>query len=232
MLGESAAATKPIKFYVFGLGLLLLGCGVAACLPLLFSLAPHPSARFVPPAKKGLTWGKVTHDSALGIDFVGCHGQPRVSGNSTGSCDPYEGDTSCTVALPILCLKPENLPRPNYAITGSAGGLPAEGYNGWTGGQIGLTEPVRGSDLTSAATGDAMCTAALGSGYQMAEHHDGKYIVGMGETTYYAQTWPPASQLSTGGWSWYAYGSLPENSRFWVKINGQPANCWDPAPTP
>jgi hypothetical protein len=29
------------------------------------------------------------------------------------------------------------------------------------------------------------------------------------------------------GWAFYAYGNLPDDARFGVHIDDQPANCWD-----
>jgi hypothetical protein len=179
--------------------------------------------------KKGLTWGLLSHSDELGIDRVGCYGRPRIDGSSDGqACDPYQGDTSCSIALPILCLKAEHLPRPNYAVTGKGHAMSVEYYNGWTGGHIGLTQPVRGDMLTSVEAADKMCAAALGNGYRMAEHHDGKYVIGMSANKYYGETWPSESQLSYGGWHWYAYGNIHDDKRFWVYINDQQqGNCWD-----
>jgi hypothetical protein len=39
----------------------------------------------------------------------------------------------------------------------------------------------------------------------MAEHHDGG-----------------------GGWSWYAYGHVRTDTRYWVYINDTSGNCWNP----
>jgi hypothetical protein len=181
--------------------------------------------------KKGLTWGLVSHIDELGVDRVGCSGKPRVDGSSDGqACDPYQGDTSCSTALPILCLKAANLPRPNYAVAGKEYAMPVEYYNGWTGGQIGITQPVRGDQLTSVETANELCKAALGEGFRMAEHHDGKYVIGMNEKNYYGKTWPAESRLLPGGWHWYAYGTIHGGTRFWVYINDQQqGNCWNTA---
>src|SRR5205823_1278208 len=51
---------------------------------------------------------------------------------------------------------------------------------------------------------DAYCRSALGAGWRMAEFHDGK-----------------------GGWGFVARGHISSTSRFWVRINDQPGNCWD-----
>ena len=126
-----------------------------------------------------------------------------------GGCDAYHGDTSCLEARPILCLKVDHSPRPPYEITGSAHAMPKEYYEGWAGGTIALTAPVIGTTLQSPSNADDICSAQLGAGYRMAEFHDGH-----------------------GGWNFWAFGNIPDNSRFWVAINDQPANCWGQVAAP
>lgn len=108
---------------------------------------------FVEAGGMGMTWGKVSHTSATGTDKVGCLG-----------CNPYTGDTACTYARPVLCIKNDTSPNPGIAVSF---------YNGWASGHIGLTSPVVGTTLASLATADALCVAQFGAGYRMAEHHDG-----------------------------------------------------------
>ena len=45
---------------------------------------------------KGMTWGKMSHDSNLGIDQVGCQ-----NGTPTG-CNAYRGETSCLASRATL----------------------------------------------------------------------------------------------------------------------------------
>ncbi|MBN8231549.1 hypothetical protein JYK02_28955 [Corallococcus macrosporus] len=122
---------------------------------------------------------------------------PYVLVGSDGQTDPYNGDTAPTAALPILCLSRDGRPVPS--------GLPIDFYNGWAAGVVQLTQPILGSALTSRATADGFCSSAFGSGYRMAEFHDGG-----------------------GGWNWWAEGAPDAATRFWVAINDQPANPWDP----
>jgi hypothetical protein len=160
--------------------------------------------------------------------LVACSGKPQIEADGKNQgCDPRKGDTSCSVALPILCIKPGESPRPDYEMTGQPHAMPAEYYRGWTGGMIGLTEPIQGRKIESLEGANALCAMALGQGYRMAEFHDGKYIKGMGSERYYGETWPPANSLSSGGWAWYAYGNINGDSRFWVFINDQRGNCWN-----
>ncbi|MCP4701377.1 MAG: hypothetical protein GY862_31660 [Gammaproteobacteria bacterium] len=130
-------------------------------------------------ARNGMTWAKYSHDFNFGTDRVGCWA-------GSAGCEPYIGDTACSTKLPILCLKKEGLANP---------GIATDFYHGWTGGRIGLTPPVAGSELTGIEDAGLICEYILGSGYQIAEFHDGN-----------------------GGWSYYAYGNIDDSSRFWTYI--------------
>jgi len=153
---------------------------------------PNDSAR-------GLTWGILKQDGLPpGTVNVSCHGGPKVDPRYAhqGSCNPYHGDSSCTVRLPLLCFK-------------SDGSTPPEGVvrqDNWAGGHVAVTAPTAGTALTSAEKADAVCSRALGTGWRMAEFHDGK-----------------------SGWGFVTRGHISSASRFWVRINDQPGNCWDSA---
>ncbi|TAG27289.1 MAG: hypothetical protein EAZ37_06110 [Burkholderiales bacterium] len=140
------------------------------------------------PEAFGMTWGQVADDK-LPADAVmmSCHGQPRdsISQAHEGSCNPYKGDSSCRLVLPVLC----------YQQTAPIG-------------QFASTQPVAGFVLASAAEATARCEKELGTGWRMAEHHDG------------------------GGWSLTAQRSsqLDTRLRHWVHINNQPGNCWNNKP--
>jgi hypothetical protein len=110
--------------------------------------------------------------------------------------DPYEGDTPCSEHLPVLCLH----------VTGDEAPTTIEPdfYHGWARGEVDLTQPVAGFELSSLYVADQMCVQAFGQGWRMAEFHDGG-----------------------GGWNWWAYGDLAEDGLFWVRIDDQPANPWD-----
>ncbi len=168
----------------------------------------------------GLTWGKYLHDATLGVDRVGIFG----SGN------PYVGDTSCSLKRPVLCVNVDGSPRPNYAIP-PASGTP-EFYSGWLEGHIATTKPVKGTTLTSAAAGDQQCVASFGAGWRMAEWHDGKYVLGMDATNYgntinSLSPWISGGQAH-GGHTFFAFGDVRSDTRYWVHINDQPGNCWNP----
>ena len=78
-------------------------------------------------------------------------------------------------------------------------------YNGWVGGHIATTRAIKGSTMTSLQVANQFCVDSFGAGWRMAEHHDGM-----------------------GGWNWHAYGNVRQDTRYWVSINGQPSNCWNP----
>lgn len=177
----------------------------------------------------GMTWGKAKHVERFNMDMVSCHGQPRFPDGQgrNGSCNPYQGDTSCKVARPILCLKVDGSARPPYEVGGQAHAMEKAFYNGWASGSVALTSPVVGSEMYSREAANQMCASQLGEGYRMASHHDGRYVSGMDGPIHAGETWPTQEQLHRGGWAWNATGNVSNESRFWVAIDDQPGNCWD-----
>jgi hypothetical protein len=139
------------------------------------------------PVGKGLTWQLLATNPTSGTVDVGCG----------PNCNAYQGDTPCTTALPILCIKKTGagfpLPLPT-SVTSSQ-------YHTWSGGVVGTTSPtVPPAQLTAA---DALCAQTFGAGWRVAEFHDG---------------W---------GWNLQAYGGLGNPaSRVWVHINDKPSTCW------
>jgi hypothetical protein len=129
---------------------------------------------------------------------------PVVRVGADGVSNPYNGDTPATASLPILCL----------LVDGSAvpPGITPTFSAGWSRGRVQLSPSVPGSQLTSQAAADAICSASFGTGWRMAEFHDGRY---------------GANLQSIGGWSFWAYGNVPSGTRFWTFINDQPANPWN-----
>jgi len=104
---------------------------------------------------RGMTWWKLGH--ANGVDWVGCrNGEPN-------GCNAYQGETSCAVRAPVLCLKQDGSPSP----------VPFDFYKGWAQGNIGLSRAVRGDSMRSVNDGNAICRAEFGPGWRMAEFHDG-----------------------------------------------------------
>ncbi|AFE04302.1 flagellar hook-length control protein [Corallococcus coralloides DSM 2259] len=82
--------------------------------------------------------------------------------------------------------------------------LPGPYYAGWAGGNIATTLPVAGNFLMSLAHANETCVQFFGPGWRMASFHD------------------------AGGWGFNAYGNVRTDTRFWVYIWDQPANCWNP----
>jgi hypothetical protein len=81
-------------------------------------------------------------------------------------------------------------------------GIPTTGFHSWAGGEVAATAPTAGSELTSREAADELCADSFGGDWRMAEFHDGE------------------------GWSLWATGTLPADTRFWTAINDQPANPW------
>ena len=182
----------------------------------------------------GMTWGFISHDCKLEIDKVGCSGLP-ASPLAGGQCNAYKGDTPCQKSLPILCIKKLRLNRPAYDVDCSPHAMTKEFYCGWSGAFLALTPPIQGCLLTNATVADAYCQKYIGCGYEMAAHSDGFYQVGMSSTAFANCAWDWSVALS-GGWAFYGYSNLwkvqssnqvKPPTRFWTKINDQPANCWD-----
>ncbi len=131
--------------------------------------------------------------------------------------NPYMGDIPIDMSLPILCIKKANLPKPG--IISSPTQTPGGAWRGtWSGGYIGLTKPVQGKRLTSLAIANQICEESCGTGYRMAEFHDG------------------ASDLWSGWDFWGEIASRQdalvfshlgfEDLRFWVSINDKNSNPW------
>ena len=132
----------------------------------------------------GMTW-----------KLLGTNGSYAHVGSDTQT-NAYQGDTNPSTALPVLCLRQDGRAAPS--------GITFDFSNGWAQGEIRLTAPVQGLSLTSRAVADNLCASTFGSGFRMAEFHDGN-----------------------GGWTWWAQGVISGASRFWVAINDQPANPWN-----
>jgi hypothetical protein len=181
----------------------------------------------------GMTWGWASYvEDEQELFHVGCSGTPVVPPyapyqGSSGSCNPYEGDTPCSHSIPILCISPCRYYRPCYPMVCGPHAMTKEFYCGWSEGMLRLTEPVQGSLLTSLSVADGICSKTFGPGFRMANHGDGKYVVGMDEHNYCQSTWPLGS-TSSGGWGFYGYGVKgPRWTRFWVAVNDQNGNCWN-----
>lgn len=151
----------------------------------------------------GLSFAFVPPDDKVPAEVasLSCHGEPRALDQPhKDSCNPYKGDTSCRVVLPVLCLKPGGVSRP--------AGVPDGVYPAWTGGTLAATHPVMGAILTSQAVASARCEAEFGAGWRMAGRHDGN---------------------GGGSLQGLRGQGLSASTRYWVHVNDQRANCWDSA---
>lgn len=144
--------------------------------------------------RTGMTWTVLGQNG--GYVHVGADGVTNV----------YSGDTTVDQYLPLLCVLVDNRAAPT--------GIAFDFYNGWLRGAVKATTPIQGAALTSQAQGDTICASKFGSGWRMAEFHDGRYGTGF---------------TSSGGWSFWGAGSIPTGTRFWTAINDQPANPWNSA---
>ena len=153
----------------------------------------------------GLTFALLADDPKLPAEVarLGCAGEPRATDRPLKEdhpCNHQQGDTSCRVVLPVLCIQPGAAAKPVGAAESA--------YAGWTGGQLAPTQPVMGAILTSAALASARCEKELGSGWRMADVKDGLdsgSIAGLRTTN----------------------TTLGQGTRYWVQTQDQPANCWN-----
>jgi hypothetical protein len=99
---------------------------------------------------------------------------------SCNGCNPTFGDVSCTVELPITCIvNSQKLDRPFYSFypTFTPYNNPDQSFfEGWTGGIIALTDPVKGLQITSVVTGTKLCQNYFGRDAKMATFEDGFYM--------------------------------------------------------
>lgn len=126
---------------------------------------------------------------------------------SDQNSDPYVGDTLITESLPILCIKKDNLPKPDFVVSHLTGGGAARAT--WSGGYIGLTSPVQGITLTSRDIANSICRETFGEGFRMAEFHDGE-----------------GPSAAWDFWGKLLNPNLTLTDRFWVAISDQAANPW------
>jgi len=99
---------------------------------------------------------------------------------SCNHCNPQDGDTACTISIPILCIiSPKTFDRPFYDFYPDF--TPNDNpdrsfYEGWTGGVFGVTDPIRGVEITGYIAGDNLCKSSFGIEAKFAEFTDGYYM--------------------------------------------------------
>ncbi len=165
--------------------------------------APAPASA-TPVLGHGLTYAVVVDDQQTPPEVarLGCSGEPKATDRplQDDPCNPKQGDTSCRVVLPVLCIQPGTAAKP-------AGGGETT-YAGWSGGMLAPTQPVMGAILNSAAAASARCEKELGSGWRMADAQDGQNSGGL-------------QGMRTSN------TALDRGTRYWVQVKDQPANCWN-----
>ena len=164
------------------------------------------SAEPAAPLKKAMTWSLLSSAVPDASNAYALVGTDAVT-------NPYQGDTWTNNSLPVLCINKNNPLYPGAGVIGNPTQTPGGAWRRtWSGGTVALTAPIKGTQLTSLATADALCASQLGSGYRMAEFHDGDPTL-----------W--------SGWDFWAAAlnadlSLFQGTRFWVSIDDQSANPW------
>jgi hypothetical protein len=140
------------------------------------------------PGGKGMTWKLISTNAPTGTVRVGC-----------SNCNGYQGDTPCTTALPILCIRKSG---PGFPLPKPASVNDTDIYYKWSGGIVGTTAPTPAPAKRSEA--NALCVREFGADWRVAEHHDG---------------W---------GWHLQAFGGVGNPAQnFWADVNDQPNGvCW------
>ncbi|MBB5935032.1 flagellar hook-length control protein [Streptomyces zagrosensis] len=176
----------------------------AAVLTVATGIASPAVAQPVQPGQPGQPGHIAANDKAMTWTLIGAGPSGTVQVGGGPLSDAYQGDTSTTKALPVLCLKADGSVVPD--------GVTPDFYAGWARGRVAASDPVRGTRLTSLAVANRVCANKFGKDWRMAEFHDGRY--------------GPNLQYS-GGWSYWAYGDVPADTRFWTAIYDQQSNPWN-----
>jgi len=150
-------------------------------------------------------WNTVNGSQATHAGMTWTTGGPIVHVGQDSTTNPYTGDTAANKSLPILCLDVTGAALPN--------GLTPDFYNGWAEGSLQLSAPINGTLLTSRAVANDYCALSFGTGWRMAEFHDGWYGTNLADAS---------------AWHFWgnAIGLFPAGQRFWTAISDQPANPW------
>jgi hypothetical protein len=137
--------------------LFFTGKSVASAQPAENTEKPAPA----PTAKSGLTFMLNGSFPVSGISQVGCNG-PDGS-----KCNPYEGDSSCDIARPLLCFLDLDAPIPASLPVGN-------NKNKWSGGVMATTPEMAGSAFSTITDADNYCSKEFGKGWKVARFDQGK----------------------------------------------------------
>lgn len=173
------------------------------------------------PIKKGLTLSATVFPEEDN-SFVG-----RMS---CDGCDANNGDTACTVKIPILCIvHPKVLDRPfyNFYPEFTPYDNPDESfYEGWTGGIFTVTDPIRGLEITSYKFGDDTCKNAYGPNAKFASFTDGWYMDQMNGAQLKIEKIWNWTQAKSGEFNLWGYFNHNYQGRAWIWSSSTPyGNC-------
>jgi len=197
------------------------GWGPSTC-PVVPSTTTTTTTGTVSNGRKAMTMIKTLHYSETGVDKIDCL-------NLEG-CAPLDGDTLCTTSLPVLCLYADGADRPDYPLIANycpTCAVPNKAYyQGWSEGHLQSTLPTAGTSLVSRAAADQICVNSFGTGWRMAEFHDGiyDYTAEAGNQPFGA-AWGASTTKTNGGWAFHGFGFVRNDTRLWVAVDGG-VNCW------
>ncbi|RKQ69125.1 hypothetical protein DES40_1909 [Litorimonas taeanensis] len=133
---------------------------IAGCIFLIFSVWCSAIAQTngnLPP--KGLTFTAARSLDATNTASASC----GKTSQGDPMCNPYEGDTYCSTALPLLCILDIDAPVPST--------LSDSKY--WSGGVLAKSSPWRGTDISTLKQANGICTQSFGKKWRVASFHDG-----------------------------------------------------------
>lgn len=114
-------------------------------------------------------------------------------------CDPLAGDQMCDAATPLGCYLAGNRKLDSELLKNS--GMNADSF---AGGEVRITEPVRGDQFATLEQANAFCRQRFGQDWRVLSYHEG------------------------GAGGIITYSKIPPGTRMWIDIRDQRrANCWD-----
>lgn len=128
------------------------------------------------------------------LSYLSCAGE-----RTKRACNPYQGDRSCAVPTPIACYKNGTRKVPTKML-GEEQIMSAS----FVGGEVKVSEPVRGDSFAELDQADAYCESQFGEGWRVLEFNESGNAAAM------------------------SYSNIPVDTVMIVNVSNQPyANCWD-----
>lgn len=135
----------------------LIALTVLLMTTIVFTQTPNTNLFSLKPVKRGFTMQATKWP---------CYENSWAGRFSCNNCNPFEGDQLCNKSLPLVCIThAKKLHRPFYevAVEYTPFAITDGGYyDGWTGGVLQVSVPVRGYDLVDYNTGDKLCKGYFG----------------------------------------------------------------------